>query len=78
MGLSEVVTKKVITAAGSVLGRGENRGGKLGLRVLRSPDRHFFFLWASRHAQEAVSDVGPGVQGSLGKEPQTSPRQPTV
>lgn len=27
MGLPEVVTKQVIPAAGSVLGRGENRGG---------------------------------------------------
>lgn len=30
MSLSEVVTKKVITAASSVLGKEENRGGKLG------------------------------------------------
>lgn len=34
MSLSEVVTEQVITAAGSVLKRGESRGGKLGLRVL--------------------------------------------
>lgn len=72
MGLSEVITKKVIAAARSVLGRGENGGGKLGVWTDISVSD-----WASfGHAQEAVWNEGPGIQRSLGEEPQTPPRQP--